>query len=71
MYSNEAFALIGLALAKIAGTELESLFNETLAKPLGLSSTYYAPPNGITEHDVIPGTPLATGWSDDLGVFSP
>ena len=71
VYSNEAFALIGVALSKLTGEPMEKMFNESLVKPLGLSSTYYTVPDGITKHDVIPGTPLATGWINDFGVFSP
>ena len=69
VYSNEGFALLGIALSTLAGTSLESMFNESLVKPLGLTGTYYDVPDGITKHDVIPGTALATGWSNHFGIF--
>ena len=71
VYSNEGFALVGLALAKLTGKPVETLFNESYIKTLGLESTYYTVPEGISDHDVIPGAPLATGWSNEFGVFSP
>ena len=71
VYSNEAFAIIGLALSKIKGSSFEALFNESLIKPLSLSSTSYTVPSEITNYDVIPGTPLTSGWNVDLGVFGP
>ena len=58
-------------LQRIAGTPIETLFNDTLSKPLGLSNTYFDVPDGISEHDVIPGDPTVSGWSSMFGAFGP
>lgn len=71
MYSNEGFAILGLVLQKITGTPIESLFNETYAKTLGLSSTYFDVPDTISENDVIPKDPVSSGWHTEFGVFAP
>lgn len=69
-YSNEAFALLGLALSNIEGQALEDVFNERLVKALDLAGTYFSVPDEITEHDVIPGEPTASGWDSIFGVFA-
>ena len=71
VYSNEAFAIIGLALSRITGQPMETMFNETLRNELSLSNTYYNTPSEITEFDVIPGTLLKAGWAVDFGPFAP
>ncbi|KAK5684575.1 hypothetical protein LTS10_004447 [Elasticomyces elasticus] len=70
VYSNEAFALIGVALSHLVGRSFEAVFNETLRSTLPLSNTYFTVPSDIGQ-GVIPGTPLSTGFDGDLGVFSP
>ncbi|KAK5719810.1 hypothetical protein LTR17_015099 [Elasticomyces elasticus] len=70
VYSNEAFALIGVALSHLVGRSFEAIFNETLRSTLSLSSTYFTVPSDVGQ-GVIPGTPLSTGFDGDLGVFSP
>lgn len=66
VYSDEAFALIGVALQKIANKTLKSLPDESLVQPLGLTGTYAKSPI-VTNHDVIPGSALRTGWKEDFG----
>ena len=69
VYSNEAFAILGLVLSNITGLPVEQLLDEKLVKGLGLKSTSYTVPPEITSHDVIPGSPLAANWNADLGIF--
>lgn len=71
VYSNEAFALIGLALQEIAGQEPEAVFNSSIVDALGLTSTTYTVPDVTPDNALIPGTPLTAGWNTDLGVFGP
>jgi CubicO group peptidase (beta-lactamase class C family) len=71
VYSNEGFAILAILLQKITGTLVETLFNESLSKPLDLKSTYYERPDSISAKDVIPQNPNASGWSTIFGIFSP
>ena len=71
VYSNEAFALLGLALSKITGMSQEEAFNTALVDQLPLSGTSYTVPPKITGRDMIPGNPLLSNWNSELGVFGP
>lgn len=70
-YSNEAFALIGLALQNIVNKEPEDIFNSAMVNALGLDSTSYATPKAIPDTAVIPGSPSSSGWDADLGPIIP
>ncbi|KAM3414191.1 hypothetical protein BST61_g10849 [Cercospora zeina] len=48
LYSNANFALIGAALANLAGMDFENVFDESLVKPLGLTGTTSGKPKNIT-----------------------
>ncbi|KAK5710719.1 hypothetical protein LTR15_012875 [Elasticomyces elasticus] len=71
VYSNEAFALIAIALSNITGRSFEAVFNETLRNTSSLSDTYYTVPSDAIGRGAIPGTLLSTGFDGELGVFSP
>lgn len=71
VYSNEAFALLGLVLQNMKDTPTEALFKDHLVKTLGLDSTYFELPSGIDDRGVIPDSPTAAGWSTTFGAFSP
>ena len=71
VYSNEAFALIGLALQQIAGREPEAIFDSEIVKALGLTGTTYTVPESIPSTAIIPSNPKLAGWDSDLGVFGP
>ena len=71
VYSNEAFALVGLALGDITNKQPEEIFNTSIVDALGLVGTSYTVPSTIPRTALIPGTPLEAGWSTDLGVFGP
>lgn len=70
-YSNEAFALIGLALQSIFNEELEDVFNSAIVNALGLTSTSYNVPINTPDTAVIPGSPSSSGWDADLAVIIP
>lgn len=71
MYSNEAFAILGIALSRLTNTSLETLFNETYRTKLGLTSTFYEAPENISSNDVIPQNPTTAGWGVKFGFFAP
>ncbi|KAK3695993.1 hypothetical protein LTR37_018211 [Vermiconidia calcicola] len=71
VYSNQAFALLGLALQNITGIALETLFNDSIVKPLNLEGTFYTVPEEVTDNALIPGDPVAVGWTNEFGPFSP
>ncbi|KAJ2985344.1 hypothetical protein NUW58_g5587 [Xylaria curta] len=67
-YSNANFALLGLGLENMLGATVEDIFDEKIAKPLGLRSTTMGNPLQITNDSVIPGGGLVrSGWWDALG----
>lgn len=71
VYSNEAFAILGLVLQSMRDTPTDALFKDILVKPLGLKSTFFELPSDITSRGVIPQSPEAAGWSTTFGAFSP
>lgn len=44
LYSNNGFALLGIAIANITGKPIAQVFNESLIDPLGLASTFAGAP---------------------------
>ncbi|KAK3686354.1 hypothetical protein LTR37_019897 [Vermiconidia calcicola] len=71
VYSNEAFAILGLALQNITGIALETLFDDSIVKPLKLEGTSWTVPEEVTDNALIPGDPVEVGWSNEFGPFSP
>jgi CubicO group peptidase (beta-lactamase class C family) len=49
IYANDAFALAGLLAARAAGRDFETLAQESLLQPLGMSSSSFAPGPGLRE----------------------
>lgn len=70
VYSNNAFELLGIALENITGCDLEKLFTESIVDALGLYRTSFTVPNS-TQHGVIPGDIISSGWGADVGVLAP
>jgi hypothetical protein len=67
-YSNDAFALLALALEKITGSNFETMFNESIIEAHGLLRTTYTVPS-TTEDAVIPGNTTSSGWDANLGIW--
>ncbi|SMR45200.1 unnamed protein product [Zymoseptoria tritici ST99CH_3D1] len=68
MYSNANWAILGYALEKLAGEEVEAVFNSSLVEALGLTGTSYTTPKIVTKHAVIPnGNVSSSSWDDELG----
>jgi D-aminopeptidase len=63
LYSNSAFRLLGLVVAKIAGMPLEEFLEARLFAPAGMTRTRHTP----DVHDPVPG--LATGYIPRPGGF--
>jgi CubicO group peptidase (beta-lactamase class C family) len=49
VYANDAFALAGLLAARAAGRDFETLAQESLLRPLGMSSSSFAPGPALRE----------------------
>ena len=58
-------------LQVIANTPTETLFNNTLVKPLNMTSTYYDVPYGVSERSVLPQDPDTAGFLTTFGIFAP
>lgn len=68
LYSNANFAILGIALENIVGASMESIFNDSLIEPLGLTGTTYSNPGTITNQSVVyGGDEKASGWNNALG----
>lgn len=68
LYSNQDYALIGLALENLTGATLDDLFNSSLVQPLGLRETTFKQPSKITKNSVIPnGDEQVSQWNNDFG----
>ncbi|KAF2211204.1 hypothetical protein CERZMDRAFT_43776 [Cercospora zeae-maydis SCOH1-5] len=72
LYSNANFALIGAALANFTGLDSETIFHESLVKPLGLTGTTSGRPRNITARSIVPlGDAQKSSWDNDLGPQDP
>ena len=49
VYANDAFALAGLLAARVAGKDFENLAQESLLRPLGMSSSSFTPGPALRE----------------------
>ncbi|KAJ5717069.1 hypothetical protein N7488_002715 [Penicillium malachiteum] len=68
-YSNAAFQILSYALEKITNIKFDSLFTDSIMKPLNLSrSSISAPP---AQYGVIPGTEASSYWSFPFGEEAP
>jgi CubicO group peptidase (beta-lactamase class C family) len=59
-YSDPGFILLGKALERIAGRNLQSFFAQEIAAPLGLTTARYCPP--LEERSKIPPTEVDAGF---------
>ncbi|WP_420239803.1 serine hydrolase domain-containing protein [Telmatobacter bradus] len=57
-YSDPGFILLGKALEKLAGVDLQTFFTQEIAAPLGLTTARYCPPE--VEKSKIPPTEVDT-----------
>ena len=69
-YSNNGFELLGLALEKITGRDMKTLFTESIVEALGLQRTSFTVPSS-DQNGVIPGNVSSSGWNADLGSLNP
>ncbi|KAI0813263.1 beta-lactamase/transpeptidase-like protein [Xylaria sp. FL0064] len=67
-YSNANFAILGIALENMLGASIQDIFDKSVVKPLGLTSTTIGNPLKISNDSVIPGGGLtSSGWDNALG----
>ncbi|KAL0940306.1 uncharacterized protein CTRU02_203069 [Colletotrichum truncatum] len=77
VYSNEAFQLLGWAYENITGETMEQGFNSAIVKPLGLSRTFWNPPENDPNANVVDPEPslesLLVGYKfeEGLGSYTP
>jgi hypothetical protein len=70
LYSNAGVTLLGLVIQNILGSDIETVFNETIVEALGLKSTsFVAPPT--TASAVIPGNATTSGWDSVFRILGP
>ena len=68
-YTNTGYQILAYALEGLKGKSFESLMEESILKPLGLSHTYY---NGAPASvGIIPGSRLEAQWDFQLGDEDP
>lgn len=70
VYSNEAYALLGYAIADMSGISYEDFVSKSLIKPLGLSRTSFTAPKDF-ENSVIPVDPATSYFAADAGYENP
>ncbi|MBT8493167.1 MAG: beta-lactamase family protein [Deltaproteobacteria bacterium] len=71
-YSNLGATVLGMALARRAGTDYDALVRERLLKPMALASTTMGPPTGQGLHLALgSNSRLDTTENWDLGIFAP
>lgn len=63
VYANEAFALAGLLAARAAGLDFETLAQESLLEPLGMSSSSFTP--GVALRERLAAAYGVMGGGDD------
>ena len=65
-YSNTNYILVGMVLQKLTGKSLPDLVQQRIARPLGLTRTYFAAPRATHT-----GPGYAHGYAVDLNVTPP
>lgn len=68
-YTNTGFQILAYALESIKGKSFQSMMEESILQPLGLSHTYYR--NAPAEVGIIPGNRSDAGWDYQLGDENP
>ncbi|KAK2754021.1 hypothetical protein FQN54_007190 [Arachnomyces sp. PD_36] len=68
-YSNAAYQILGYVIESATNRKFEDLFQEELVDCLGLSNSYYTPPN--TDLGIIPVDPLTSQWAVPTGDETP
>lgn len=67
-YSDAGFAMLGLAIASVAGKSMDDIYRSDIFEPLGMhSSNSTTPPQSAWDHCVIPGDPTSS-FAFDAGV---
>jgi len=69
-YSNIAYILLAWALEERTGKDWETIVNENVLGPLGLTRTYHKTPDDFSV-GAIPGNARTVGWSNQLGDEGP
>lgn len=68
-YSDAGFAMLGLAIASIAGKSMKDIYRSSIFEPLGMSSSSSTtPPQSEWDRCVIPGDPTSS-FAFDAGVL--
>jgi len=62
-YSNTGYVVLGLIVERATGHSVADLIQQRIAKPLGLTNTYLAPPDDVAE--------LAHGYEPDAAHIAP
>lgn len=69
-YSNQAYAILGLALSRITGKSMPQLLASHIVDTLNLAATTYTAPV-TTASGVIGPDRASSGWDNEFGVFVP
>jgi CubicO group peptidase (beta-lactamase class C family) len=68
-YSDNGFILLGMAIAKITGKNIEDIYRQGIFEPLGMtSSNSSTPPESVWYRSVIPGD-VSTTFAFDAGII--
>ncbi len=68
-YTNTGYQILAYALEGIKGKSFQTMMEESVLRPLGLSHTYYQ--NAPESEGIIPGTPKDAEWTYQLGDENP
>ncbi|KAK2806820.1 hypothetical protein FQN50_005682 [Emmonsiellopsis sp. PD_5] len=69
VYTNNGFTTLGLALASITGKSLDTIYSESIFKPLGLTGSFSKPPPVSEYHrSAIPVNATISGFEFDGGI---
>jgi len=66
-YSNVGYALLGMAIAKMAGMSYEDSVAKAIITPLGMTNTGFSKPNDAS--GIIPV--IEHTWALDMNVYKP
>jgi CubicO group peptidase (beta-lactamase class C family) len=70
-YANSGYIFLGLAISNLTGKNMNEWYSDSIFEPLGLKSTYSAPPDNSTRTRSVLSTALETQFVPDGGVTTP